>query len=210
MLYKNIFKRLIDFFLSMIGMIILSPIFFIIYTILYFSNSKKVFFYQIRPGLNNKLFKIIKFKTMNDKKDDEGALLPDIKRVTWFGRILRKSSLDEIPQLINVFKGDMSLVGPRPLLPQYLPYYTKREKLRHSVRPGITGYSQVNGRNNLPWDERLEMDAQYTEKISFFFDVKILFKTILKVVKSKDVVILSSQPNTTTLDYYRSQNENSN
>ncbi len=191
-------------------MLILSPAFLVIYLVLYFSNDKKVFFYQIRPGLNDKLFKIIKFKTMNDKKDENGILLPDIKRVTKFGKILRKTSLDEIPQLINVFRGDMSLVGPRPLLPQYLPYYTEREKLRHTVRPGITGYSQVNGRNNLPWDERLEMDAQYTEKISLIFDIKILFKTVLKVIKRKDVVILSSEFNTTTLDYYRSQNENAN
>jgi undecaprenyl phosphate N,N'-diacetylbacillosamine 1-phosphate transferase len=203
MLYKNTFKRVIDFLLSTIGMVILFPVFLIICLTLYFFNDKKVFFNQIRPGLNDRLFKIIKFRTMNDKKDSKGMLLPDIQRVTRFGRILRKTSLDEIPQLINVFKGDMSLVGPRPLLPQYIPFYTKREKLRHTVRPGITGYAQINGRNNLPWDDRLELDAQYTEKISLFFDIKILLKTILNVIKRKDVVILSSEFNTTTLDYYR-------
>jgi undecaprenyl phosphate N,N'-diacetylbacillosamine 1-phosphate transferase len=203
MLYKNTFKRLIDFSLSVIGLIILSPIFLIIYLTHYFFNDKKVFFYQIRPGLNDKLFKIIKFKTMTDKKDINGVLLTDMQRVTKFGKILRKTSLDEIPQLINVFRGDMSLVGPRPLLQKYLPFYTTREKLRHTVRPGITGYAQINGRNNLPWDDRLELDAQYTEKISLFFDIKILLKTILNVIKRKDVVILSSEFNTTTLDYYR-------
>lgn len=205
MLYKNTFKRLIDFFLSTIGLVILLPFFLIIYLTLYFFNDKKVFFVQIRPGLNDKLFKIIKFKTMNDKKDTNGILLPDIQRATKFGAILRKTSLDEIPQLINVFKGDMSLVGPRPLLPQYLPFYTEREKLRHSVRPGITGYAQINGRNNLPWDNRLEMDAKYTEKISLFFDIKILLKTVLNVIQRKDVVIIASEFNTTTLDYYRSK-----
>lgn len=188
-MYKHFFKRLIDFVLALIGLIILSPIFIFASVFLFFANNGKPFFLQRRPGKNEKIFNIIKFKTMNDKKDVDGNLLPDSKRLTPIGAFFRKTSLDEIPQLINVIKGDMSLIGPRPLYVDYLPYYTEREKLRHTVRPGITGYAQINGRNTIYWDERLEMDAFYTENMSFTFDVKIFFKTIINVIKRKDIFV---------------------
>jgi len=175
--------------LALIGLIILSPIFIFASVFLFFANNGKPFFLQRRPGKNEKIFNIIKFKTMNDKKDVDGNLLPDSKRLTPIGAFFRKTSLDEIPQLINVIKGDMSLIGPRPLYVDYLPYYTEREKLRHTVRPGITGYAQINGRNTIYWDERLEMDAFYTENMSFTFDVKIFFKTIINVIKRKDIFV---------------------
>jgi lipopolysaccharide/colanic/teichoic acid biosynthesis glycosyltransferase len=164
---------------------------------LYFANQGKPFFFQERPGLNERIFKIIKFKSMNDKKDKEGNLLSDAERLTKVGAFVRKTSLDEIPQLINVLKGDMSLIGPRPLLVRYLPYYSKREKLRHTVRPGITGLAQVNGRNFLMWDERLEMDVQYVENLSFFSDMQILVKTIQGVINRKDIEIIPSKLGTT-------------
>lgn len=172
---------------------------------LFFANNGKPFFFQKRPGLNERIFEIIKFKTMNDKRDKDGKLLPDAKRLTKIGSFVRKTSLDEIPQLINVLKGDMSLIGPRPLLTKYLPYYTEREKLRHTVRPGITGLAQINGRNNISWDDKLEMDAQYVEKISFTNDLKILLKTIQNVISQKDIVVASCESN--DLDILRS-NEN--
>ena len=156
---------------------------------LYFANQGAgVFFTQDRPGKNGKIFKVIKFKTMNDKKDEEGNLLPDAERLTRVGRFIRSTSIDELPQLINVLKGDMSLIGPRPLLPQYLPYYTKREQLRHTVRPGISGWAQVNGRNNISWDDKLECDAYYAEHVSFAFDIKILYLTLFKVVKREGAI----------------------
>ena len=203
-MYKNYFKRLFDFTIALIGLICLSPIFIIVAIGLYFANQGKPFFFQERPGLNEKIFKIIKFKSMNDKKDKEGNLLPDAERLTSVGAFVRKTSLDEIPQLINVLKGDMSLIGPRPLLVQYLPYYTEREKLRHTVRPGITGFAQVNGRNTVNWDSRLEMDAQYVESLSFSNDIKILIETVKNVINRKDIVIIPGDT-LTTLDKHRNK-----
>lgn len=194
-MYKNYIKRLIDFFAALFGLILLSPIFIIVMVGLFFANDGKPFFFQKRPGLHNRVFEIIKFKTMNDRRDSSGKLLPDTERLTKIGSFVRKTSLDEIPQLINVLKGDMSLIGPRPLLVKYLPYYTEREKLRHTVRPGITGLAQVNGRNNISWDEKLEMDAKYVEELSFTNDIKILLKTIQNVISQKDIVVASCESN---------------
>lgn len=188
-MYRRFFKRAIDFAVAFLGLLILSPLVILISVYLYFSNKGSIFFTQQRPGKAEQIFSIIKFKTMNDKKDAEGNLLPDKERITPIGSFLRKSSLDEIPQLINVLKGDMSLIGPRPLLVNYLPYYTQREKLRHSVRPGISGLAQVNGRNYLDWNTRLEMDVHYVERQSFVLDIKISFKTLQKVIKREDIVV---------------------
>ncbi|MDL2323274.1 sugar transferase [Bacteroidales bacterium OttesenSCG-928-A17] len=207
-MYKSFFKRFIDFFLSLIGFLVLSPLFLLVTIFLFFANQGKPFFFQVRPGKDEKLFKIIKFKTMNDKKDVNGNLLPDKDRLTKVGSFVRKTSLDEIPQLINVLKGDMSLIGPRPLLPAYLPYYTEREKLRHTVRPGITGWAQVNGRNSLNWDERLELDAKYVENISFKKDIQIIFMTIENVIKRKDIVVIPGEL-FMPLNDYRSNETNS-
>lgn len=205
-MYKTYFKRVFDFLAALFGLLILSPIFIVVTIALYFANEGKPFFFQARPGKNERIFKIIKFKSMNDKKDVQGNLLSDAERLTKAGSFVRKTSLDEIPQLINVLKGDMSLIGPRPLLVHYLPYYTERENLRHTVRPGITGYAQVNGRNTVNWDERLEMDAQYVENLSFLNDVKILIQTIQNVINRKDIVIIPGKLYT-TLDKHR-KNEN--
>ncbi|AZB27488.1 sugar transferase [Chryseobacterium bernardetii] len=180
-MYKSVFKRIIDFFLALLGFLILSPIFLLVTIGLYFANQGKPFFFQKRPGKNGKVFSIIKFKTMNDKKDKNGNLLPDADRLTGIGSFVRKTSLDEIPQLINVLKGDMSLIGPRPLLPQYLPLYNSEQKRRHEVRPGITGWAQVNGRNAISWKRKFELDVWYVDHLSFFLDVKIFFLTIKKV-----------------------------
>jgi len=158
-MYKNFFKRVFDFLAAFFGLLLLSPIFIIVMIGLAFANQGKPFFFQARPGKGERVFKIIKFKSMNDKKDANGNLLSDAERLTPVGAFVRKTSLDEIPQLINILKGDMSLIGPRPLLVAYLPFYTDREKLRHTVRPGITGLAQVNGRNTINWDERLALDA---------------------------------------------------
>lgn len=201
-MYKIFFKRIIDFFAAFFGLLLLSPIFIIITIGLVFANRGNPFFFQKRPGRNEKIFKVIKFKSMNDRRDEKGYLLPDKERLTKVGALVRKTSLDEIPQLINVLKGDMSLIGPRPLLTQYLPYYTKREKLRHTVRPGITGWAQVNGRNTVNWDERLEMDVQYVENMSFIKDIKIIIMTVKNVIKRKDIVVIPGQL-FTTLDKYR-------
>lgn len=191
-MYVFFIKRLIDFILSGLSLIILSPIILILWIWLTFANKGAgAFFFQERPGKGEKIFKIYKFKSMTDERDSEGNLLPDIKRLTKIGKFIRKASLDELPQIWNVFKGDMSFIGPRPLLIKYLPYYTKREKLRHSVRPGITGLAQINGRSNLDWDYRLEMDVKYVENISFVLDFKIIIKTIINVIKQKDIEVPS-------------------
>jgi len=205
-MYKTYFKRLFDFLAAFFGLVLLSPIFIVVTIALYFANEGKPFFFQARPGKDERIFNIIKFKSMNDKKDAQGNLLPDAERLTKAGSFVRKTSLDEIPQLINVLKGDMSLIGPRPLLVHYLPYYTERENLRHTVRPGITGYAQVNGRNTVNWDERLEMDAQYVENLSFSNDLKIFIQTIQNVINRKDIVIIPGKLYT-TLDKHR-KNEN--
>lgn len=189
-MYKNFLKRLIDFCIVFMALLIIWPILLVITIWLHFANKGAgAFFFQERPGKNEKIFKVIKFKSMTDEKDSEGNLLPDSKRLTKVGAFVRKTSLDELPQLINVLKGDMALIGPRPLLPEYLPFYTEREQLRHTVRPGITGWAQVNGRNNVGWDDRLELDAYYVENLTFKMDIMVLLKTIKNVINSKDVVV---------------------
>ena len=186
-MYKHFFKRIIDLALACIGFILLFPFFITICVILYFSNDGHPFFFQARPGKNGEIFKIIKFKTMNDKKDTDGKLLPDYKRITKTGNFIRKNSLDEIPQLLNVIKGDMSIVGPRPLLIAYLPLYNKVQAKRHIVSPGITGWAQVNGRNAISWEQKFEYDVWYVDHISFKTDVTIIFMTVLKVFKREGI-----------------------
>ena len=186
-MYKNYFKRLIDFFAALFGLLLLSPVFVFVMVGLYFANKGKPFFFQARPGLNERIFKIIKFKTMNDKKDAQGNLLPDAARLTPVGAFVRKTSLDEIPQLINVLKGDMSLIGPRPLLIQYLPIYDAVQKRRHEVRPGITGWAQVNGRNAISWKKKFELDVWYVDNVSLKTDLKVFFTTFKKVFKSEGI-----------------------
>ncbi|MCY2686979.1 sugar transferase [Salinimicrobium sp. TH3] len=186
-MYRIFFKHLIDFLLSFFGFIFLLPIFILITILLAIYNGGNPFFMQIRPGKNARLFKIIKFKTMSDARDDEGNLLPDSDRLTFIGRIVRKTSLDEIPQLINVIKGDMSLIGPRPLLPEYLDHFSNFEMQRHKVRPGITGLAAVKGRNSISWQKKFEYDVWYVDNVSMWMDIKILWWTMLKVLKSEGV-----------------------
>ncbi|NUY80880.1 sugar transferase [Flavobacterium sp. MAH-1] len=186
-MYKGFLKRCIDFLAALVGLLLLSPIFIVVIVILSISNDGKPFFYQLRPGKNERIFKIIKFKTMNDRKDADGNLLPNIERITPLGAFVRKSSLDEIPQLINVLKGDMSLIGPRPLLPEYIPLYKPEQRHRHDVRPGITGWAQINGRNSISWQQKFAYDLYYVNNLSFALDMKILFKTVGKIVGAKDV-----------------------
>ncbi|MCH4823817.1 sugar transferase [Gramella lutea] len=186
-MYKDIVKPLLDFFISLIGFIIISPVFIIVLILLAFANDGKPFFVQRRPGKSGRIFKIIKFRTMTDGRDENGHLLPDAQRLTVIGKFVRKTSLDEIPQLINVIKGDMSFVGPRPLLPEYLPIYSEEQMIRHNVRPGITGWAQVNGRNAISWKKKFELDVWYVENISFWLDLKILFKTVQKVLVSEGI-----------------------
>ncbi|MEN2415082.1 sugar transferase [Flavobacterium mesophilum] len=186
-MYSLYFKRLIDFIFSFFGLLLLSPLIIIVIIWLFFANDGKPFFCQLRPGKNEKIFKIIKFKTMNDKKDLSGELLSDEKRLTKIGKFVRSTSLDEIPQLINVLKGDMSLIGPRPLLPEYLPLYNNEQKKRHLVRPGITGWAQINGRNAISWGQKFEFDTWYVDNMSFILDLKVIFKTFIKVIKSEGI-----------------------
>jgi len=186
-MYKSLLKPFFDFISALVGLIFLSPIFLLVAVFLYFANDGKPFFFQLRPGKNGKIFKIVKFKTMNDKKDLNGNLLPDAVRLTKIGAFVRKTSLDELPQLLNVLKGDMSIVGPRPLLTNYLHLYNDFQNRRHEVKPGITGWAQVNGRNAISWDKKFEYDVWYVDTISFVLDVKILFKTVLKVIKSDGI-----------------------
>lgn len=186
-MYRSVFKTIIDYSVALVALIILLPVLGIITVLLYFSNDGKPFFTQFRPGKNNICFRLIKFKTMNDKRDKKGDLLSDAERLTKIGKFIRKTSLDEIPQLINVVKGDMSLIGPRPLLVQYLPLYNEEQKRRHSVKPGITGLAQANGRNAISWEQKFEYDVQYVDEISFWGDMKILFLTVLKVFKSEGI-----------------------
>lgn len=188
-MYKYFFKRFFDFLIALTAFVLLSPIFIVVAIILLIGNKSNPFFFQNRPGKEERLFKVIKFKTMNNAKDANRNLLPDAQRLTPVGSFIRKTSLDEIPQLLNVIKGDMSLIGPRPLLMKYLPYYTDQERIRHSVRPGITGWAQINGRNTLKWDDRLAFDVEYVNNLSFAFDLKIIYKTILKVIKSENIVV---------------------
>lgn len=195
-MYKHFFKRLIDFILVLCVLLVIWPILLIITVWLHFANKGAgAFFFQERPGKNEKIFKVIKFKSMTDERDENGNLLPDKDRITPVGKFVRKTSIDELPQLINVLKGDMALIGPRPLLPEYLPYYTERERLRHTVRPGISGWAQVNGRNNVTWDQKLEMDVYYVEHLSFCMDIRVLVTTIKNVLKTKDVNVVPSAVN---------------
>ncbi|SHG40348.1 sugar transferase [Chryseobacterium oranimense] len=186
-MYKFFFKRMIDFLIALIGLILLSPVFIVVTILLYFANQGKPFFFQARPGLNEKIFHIIKFKTMNDRKDEKGNFLPDSERLTPVGSFIRQTSLDELPQLINVLKGDMALIGPRPLLPQYLPLYNESQKRRHTIRPGITGWAQVNGRNAISWTKKFELDIWYIDHLSFETDCKVIFLTLKKVIKKEGI-----------------------
>lgn len=186
-MYKKYFKTVLDFFVALIGIVVLSPLFLLIILFLFFANHGSPFFFQNRPGKSGVVFKIVKFKTMNDKKDNEGNLCSDEIRLTKIGSFVRKTSLDELPQLINVLKGDMSLIGPRPLLTQYLHLYSDYQNRRHEVKPGITGWAQVNGRNAISWGEKFDYDIFYVDNISFFLDVKILFLTIKKVVLKEGI-----------------------
>ena len=186
-MYKNFIKPAIDFVLALVGFLFLSPVFVLVTIGLFFANDGKPFFFQLRPGKDGKIFKIIKFKTMTDKKDENGNLLPDADRLTKIGSFVRKTSLDEIPQLLNVIKGDMALVGPRPLLPQYLELYNDFQRRRNEVKPGITGWAQVNGRNSISWEKKFEYDVWYVDNVSFLLDIKILILTVLKVVKSEGI-----------------------
>ncbi|MGO1751712.1 MAG: sugar transferase [Psychroflexus sp.] len=191
-MYKLFFKRTIDFIGAICFIILLCPLYLVLIVYLSFYYKGSPFFTQKRPGLRNKIFNVIKFKSMIDAYDEDGIALSNKDRITKVGRFLRGTSLDEIPQIFNILKGDMSFVGPRPLFESYLEYYTKEESLRHSVRPGVTGLAQVNGRNFLDWDERLALDVRYAKNISFVGDVKILYLTLLKVIKSEDVSVVPS------------------
>lgn len=192
-MYAKFFKRMIDFILSLIALVVLSPILLILIIIGAIAMRGNPFFTQQRPGKINKktgkekIFKLVKFRTMSNAKDKEGNLLPDDVRLNKYGRILRSTSLDELPELWNILKGDMSIVGPRPLLVEYLPYYTDEERLRHTVRPGLTGWAQVNGRNNLDWDIRLSFDVEYVSRITLKMDIKIIFLTVKKVLSRSDI-----------------------
>ena len=182
-MYAKCFKRVIDFALSLIGLIVLSPIFLVLIVLGTIFMRGNPFFTQLRPGKGEKIFKLIKFRTMSNAKDKDGKLLPDEVRLNKYGRFLRSSSLDELPEIVNILKGDMAIIGPRPLLADYLPYYSEREKLRHSVRPGLTGYAQAHGRNSVTWEEKFEMDVKYVENITFIGDVIIVFDTVKAVLK---------------------------
>lgn len=187
-MYKNFFKRFLDFTLALCVLIATSPILLAVSVALHFANKGAgIFFTQARPGKNGKIFRVVKFKTMTDERDAAGTLLPDHQRMTRVGKFLRKSSLDELPQLFNILRGDMSIIGPRPLLPEYLPLYSPEQARRHEIRPGVTGWAQTNGRNAISWKKKFELDVWYVDHVSFAFDVKILFLTALKVVKREGI-----------------------
>jgi lipopolysaccharide/colanic/teichoic acid biosynthesis glycosyltransferase len=193
-MYKDFFKRFLDFFISLGLLIIALPLLVVLYILLFFQNKGNPFFFQERPGKKAKPFQIIKFKTMTDEKDVHGNLLPDNQRITKLGAFVRKTSLDEVPQLVNVLLGDMSLVGPRPLLFKYIPLYSSEQMRRHQVRPGITGWAQVNGRNSISWTKKFELDVYYVHHISFVLDIKILWLTFLKVIKREGVNQTEDRP----------------
>ncbi|WP_121346382.1 sugar transferase [Gillisia mitskevichiae] len=186
-MYKSFFKPFSDLIISFGALLVLSPLLIIATILLFWSNKGNPFFVQKRPGKNGEIFKIVKFKTMTDEKDSNGILLPDSQRLTGVGKFIRKTSLDELPQLWNVLKGEMSIIGPRPLLPQYLPIYTASQYKRHNLRPGITGWAQVNGRNAISWTQKFEYDVWYVQNVSFLVDMKILFKTVRKVLVSEGI-----------------------
>lgn len=191
-MYRQFFKRIIDVLVALVGLVVSLPITLPVLLLLAIANSGKPFFFQKRPGKNARIFSIVKFKTMNDKKGADGALLPDDKRLTAVGAFVRKTSLDEIPQLINVIKGEMSLIGPRPLLVEYLPMYNEEQRRRHEIRPGITGWAQVNGRNTVSWHDKFKLDIWYIEHLSFKLDMRIIYLTLLKVIKSEGIMAAGS------------------
>ena len=187
-MYQRFFKRFLDFMISLCALIVLSPVMLVLIVLGAIKMKGNPFFTQLRPGKDEKIFRLIKFRTMTCEKDRDGNLLPDDQRLTKYGKLLRSTSLDELPELINILKGDMSIVGPRPLLVKYLPYYSESERIRHSVRPGLTGNAQVNGRNTLRWEDRFELDAEYTRRITFRGDLTILIQTVKSVLSHSDIV----------------------
>jgi len=202
-LYEKYFKRLLDILLSGIALIILSPVLLIVAVLVRFKLGSPIFFKQKRPGKNEKIFNMYKFRTMTDETDNQGNLLSDEKRLTNFGKTLRSTSLDELPELWNIFKGDMSIVGPRPLLVQYLPLYNGFQRKRHNVRPGLTGLAQINGRNSISWTDKFKYDVCYTNKISFIRDVAIIYKTIVKVFNKENI----NQDGNETVEYFKGNEE---
>lgn len=202
-MYKVFFKRIIDFTIALIALIVFSPLFLVLIIYLYFANKGAgVFFTQNRPGKKEKIFRVVKFKTMTDERDSEGNLLSDAQRITKIGKFVRSTSLDELPQLLNVLKGDMALIGPRPLLVQYLPLYSEKQAHRHDVRPGITGWAQVNGRNAISWEQKFELDVWYVDHISFLLDLKIVFLTIKKVFQREGI----SSGTSDTMEFFKGNN----
>ncbi|MBK6732463.1 MAG: sugar transferase [Bacteroidetes bacterium] len=193
-MYQHFIKYAIDFLAAVFLLLLLSPLLLIISIILYFTNNKSIFFRQDRPGYMEKKIRIVKFKSMNDNRDSNGDLLPDNKRLTAFGRFIRKTSIDELPQLWNVLTGDMSLIGPRPLLYKYIPLYSDEQRRRHLVRPGITGWAQVNGRNSISWNEKFNLDVYYVDNISLWLDIKIFWMTLIKVIKREGVNQSAERP----------------
>ena len=210
-IYRRYIKRLLGFLIALTALVCLSPLLLVVTIWLHFANKGAgAFFFQERPGKDEKIFRIVKFKSMTDERDENGHLLPDVQRLTKIGAIVRKTSIDELPQLFNVLKGDMALIGPRPLLPDYLPYYSNRERMRHSVRPGITGWAQVHGRNHTTWDEKLENDVFYVQHISFLLDCKIIITTVKNVLKGKDIDVVPAKYSIRLDDERRSRKENGN
>lgn len=206
-MYAKYIKRILDLILSLMALILLMPLMIIIGILVRINLGSPIIFKQKRPGKNEKIFTLYKFRTMTDKRDIDGNLLPDEYRLTKFGKFLRSTSLDELPELINIIKGDMAIVGPRPLLVEYLPYYTEEEKHRHDVRPGLTGLAQVNGRNALQWEERFSFDLQYKKNVSFKEDFKIILMTIKKVLKKENIVVSGTGKTKDFDDYRREKNE---
>lgn len=202
-MYRKYIKRVLDFTLSLIALIILSPIYLVLAILVRIKLGSPIIFKQERPGLNEKIFTLYKFRTMTDEKDENGNLLPDEVRLTKFGKFLRSTSLDELPELINIIKGDMSIVGPRPLLVEYLPLYNEKQKCRHNVRPGLTGYAQISGRNSISWEEKFNDDLMYIENITFMEDLKIILKTALKVIKREGI----SQEGNATMEKFTGNKE---
>lgn len=203
-MYPNFIKPLFDRLFALIGLLLASPVFLLVILLLAIAQHGQVFFAQHRPGKGEKVFKLIKFKTMTDERDSRGHLLPDEERLTFIGKVVRKTSLDELPQLINILKGDMSFIGPRPLLVEYLPLYNDRQRKRHHVKPGISGWAQVNGRNTISWEKKFEYDLYYIDNQSFFLDLKILFLTILKIVKAEGI----SGSNVATMEKFLGERRN--
>ena len=202
-MYAKFIKRPLDFTLSLLALIVLSPVLIILIVMGAIGMKGNPFFTQLRPGKNEKIFKLIKFRTMTNEKDKDGNLLPDEKRLNKYGKFLRSTSLDELPELLNILKGDMSIVGPRPLLVQYLPLYNERQKKRHEVRPGLTGFAQINGRNTITWEQKFEDDVTYTQSITFLGDMKIIFKTAISVLKREGI----SQENNATMEEFKGTQE---